>query len=207
MIYLPNQNMSFCIWVDCDEVLSETLDELLKLPPLKDKWIKKSDVTSYELSAVKTIWMTLDEAINLFFSFFESSEYWQTQPVSGAYEKLYELKEAGHVLFVVTARNKPYEKQTKERVETHFPWIFSDFLFMNQYTENEVPKSQLCKDKGIQVLIDDSVRNIYDMNWVWMPGFLLDKPWNQWVEDSELLHRVYSRDEIDLEKLFKSISI
>ena len=73
---------------------------------------------------------------------------------------------------------------------------------MGQYTEDEIPKSQLCKEKWIQLLIDDRAENIQDVNELWMPWFLLDKPWNQWVEDSELLHRVYSRDEIDLSQFF-----
>ena len=196
--------MPICIWVDCDEVLSETIDELLKRSPLKEKWIKKSDLISYELCEVEKIWMTLEEAINLFFSFFESPEYMQTQPVYGAYEKLYERKQAWHTLYVVTSRNKPYEKQTRERVEKHFPWIFSDFLFMNIYTENEIPKSQLCLDKWIQLLIDDKWENVQDVNSLWMPGFLLDKPRNQWIKNSELLHRVYSRDEINLSQFFKN---
>ena len=195
--------MSLCIWVDCDEVLSETINEMLKLPILKEKWIKKSDITSYEIYEVEKIWMTKEEAIQTFYSFFESPEYFQTQPVSWAYEKLYERKQAGHTLFVVTARKKPHEGQTRKRVETHYPWIFSDYLFMNIHTKNEIPKSQLCKEKGIQVLIDDNTFNIHDMNWVWIPWFLLDKPWNQWVENTELLHRVYSRDEIDLSQFFK----
>ena len=196
--------MSVCIWVDCDEVLSETINQLLKQPILKEKWIKRSDITSYDLDEVTKLWMTLEEAIKLFFSFFESEEYRETQPVSGAYEKLYELKESGHKLFVVTARNKPFEEQTRKRVDTHFPWIFSDFLFMSQYTEDEIPKSQLCKEKWIQLLIDDIVSNVQDVNSLWMPWFLLDKPWNQWVEDSNLLKRVYSRDEIDLSKFFSN---
>ena len=194
--------MPLCIWVDCDEVLSETINELLKRSPLKEKWIQKSDISSYEIYEVEKIWLTKEEAIQTFYWFFESPEYYQTQPVFWAYEKLYERKQQWHKLFVVTARNKPYEEQTKKRVEIHFPWIFSDYLFMNIYTENEIPKSQLCKDKWIQVLIDDSVSNIHDMNSVWMPCFLLDKPRNKWEKDSELLHRVYSRDEIDLSQFF-----
>ena len=194
--------MPLCIGVDCDEVLSETINELLKRSPLKEKIIQKSDISSYEIYEVEKVWLTKEEAIQTFYWFFESPEYYQTQPVSWAYEKLYERKQQWHKLFVVTARNKPYEEQTKKRVETHFPWIFSDYLFMNIYTENEIPKSQLCKDKWIQLLIDDSANNIRDMNSVWMPCFLLNKPWNQWVEDTELLHRVYSRDEIDLSQFF-----
>ena len=195
--------MPICIWVDCDEVLSETMDEILKQRILKEKWIKKADLTSYSLFEITKLWMTLEDAINLFFSFFESPEYRETQPVSGAYEKLSELKQSWHTLYVVTARDKPFEEQTRNRVETHFPWIFSDFLFMSQYTKNEIPKSQLCKEKWVQLLIDDIVQNIQDVNSLWMPWFLLDKPRNQWVKDSKLLHRVYSRDEIDLSQFFK----
>ena len=195
--------MPLCIGVDCDEVLSETINELLKRSPLKEKWIQKSDISSYDIYEVEKVWLTKEEAIQIFYWFFESPEYYQCQPVFWAYEKLYERKQQWYKLFVVTARNKPYEEQTRKRVGTHFPWIFSDYLFMNIYTENEIPKSQLCKDKWIQVLIDDSVSNIRDMNSVWMPCFLLDKPWNQWVEDTQLLHRVYSRDEMDLSQFFK----
>lgn len=196
--------MPLCIWVDCDDVLAETINELVKRSPLKEKWIQRSDITSYYLSDVKKIWITLDEAINTFHSFFESPEYYQLQPVFWAYEKLYERKQEWHTLCVVTARNTPYEERTRKWVETHFPWIFSDFLFMNQYTENEIPKSKLCKDKWIQLLIDDNPHNIHDVNSLWMPWFLLDKPWNQNVENSELLVRVYSWDEIDLDKFFKT---
>lgn len=197
--------MTICIWVDCDEVLSETLDELLKRSPLKEKWIKKSDIKSYNLCEVEKIWISQQEAIQIFHSFFESSDYYLAQPVSWAYEKLYERKQQWHKLFVVTARNKPYEEQTRKRVETHFPWIFSDFLFMNQYSSNEIPKSQLCKQKWIQILIDDNVSNIHDMNSIWMPWFLLDKPWNQWIQNSDLLRRVYSRNEIDLSDFFDNL--
>ena len=192
-----------CIWVDCDEVLSETINELLKRFPLKEKWIKKSDITSYDLYEVQKLWLTKDEAILAFNWFFESPEYFQTKPVLWAYKKLRERKNAWHTLFVVTARHTPYESRTKDWVNANFPSIFSDFLFMNQYTENEIPKSQLCKEKWIQVLIDDNAKNILDINWVWIPWFLLDKPRNQWVNDTNLLHKVYSRDEINLSQFFQ----
>ena len=194
--------MPICIWVDCDEVLSETINELIKYPPLKGKNLKRSDITSYELYEVEKIWLSKEEVVQAFFNFFESPEYYLCQPVSWAYEKLHERKDAGHKLFVVTARKKPHEELTRRWVESHFPWIFSDYLFMWQHTENEIPKSKLCKDRWIQLLIDDNTFNINDMNSVWIPWFLLDKPRNQWVEDSEWLHRVYSRDEIDLSQFF-----
>jgi len=194
--------MLHCIWVDCDDVLSETMREIVKRSPLTEKWIKWSDIKSYSLYELDKLWITLNEAVQIFYSFFESEEYSLTQPVSGAYEKLYEWKQQWYKLFVVTWRPKPYEQVTKQWIELHFPWIFSDYLFMNQYTDNEIPKSILCKQKWIEVLVDDTVQNIVDMNSIWMPWFLMDKPWNQWEEDSKLLHRVYSWDEIDLSRFF-----
>lgn len=192
--------MTFCIWVDCDEVLSETINELLNRTPLVEKGIKRNDITSYYLSEVKKIWISQEEAVAAFYSFFESSDYYQTQAVSWAYEKLLERKNQWHKLFVVTARADPYKQKTEEWVESHFPWIFSDYLFMNQYTQNEIPKSELCRQKWIQILIDDNIQNIHDVNSLWMPWILLDKPRNQWVEDSALLKRAYSRDEMDLSR-------
>lgn len=194
--------MWLCIWVDCDDVLSETMKEIVKRSPLVEKWIRLSDITSYGLFEVEKIWVNFEEALKIFYSFFESEEYFLTQAVFGAYEKLYEWKQQWHRFFVVTWRPKPYEDITKKWVEQHFPWIFSDYLFMNQYTENEIPKSVLCKQMWIGLLIDDTAQNIIDMNWVWMPWFLLDKPWNQGVKDTNLLHRVYSWEEIDLSQFF-----
>lgn len=195
--------MTLCIWVDCDDVLAETMQQAIKLSPFKEKWTKLSDIKSLSSPKIlEELETSPNELFKLFYSFFESEDYWLTQPVSGAYEKLYERKKQWHKLFVVTWRAKPFEKETKEWIENHYPNIFTDYLFMNQHTENEIPKSQLCKEKWIQLLIDDIETNIFDINSVWIPWFLLDKPRNQWVEDSNLLKRVYSRDEINLNTFF-----
>lgn len=195
--------MGLCIWVDCDEVLSETINELLKRPPLSDKKIKKSDIYSYYFADVKELEMTHEESMLVFNSFFRSSDYLLTQSVSWAYEKLSQRKDSWHELCVVTARPSEFEQITRQRVETHFPWIFSDFLFMNIYTDKEIPKSELCQQKWIQLLIDDNIDNIVWVNELWIPGFLLDKPRNQNKSDSKLLKRVYSRDEIKLSDFFE----
>jgi 5'(3')-deoxyribonucleotidase len=47
--------MPLCIGVDCDEVLSETIDELLKRSPLREKRIQKSDISSYEIYEVEKV--------------------------------------------------------------------------------------------------------------------------------------------------------
>jgi len=196
--------MGLCIWVDCDEVLSETINELLKRPPLSEKKVKKSDIYSYYFPDMKELNMTHEDALSAFYSFFATPDYQLTQPVSWAYEKLSQRKDAWHELYVITARPSEFEQITRQRVETHFPWIFSDFLFMDIYTDNEIPKSVLCQQKWIQLLIDDDIDNIVWVNELWIPWFLLDKPRNQNKTDSKLLKRVFSRDEIQLSDFFKN---
>lgn len=190
------------IGVDCDEVLSETIDEILKRWKFKGKNVKKSDITSYYLWDVEKCKMTKEEWIEQFFSFFDSDEFFQTKPVKWALEKLKELKEEWNELYVVTARAEQFKEKTIERINIHFPNIFSWYLFMNQFKENEVPKSKLCKDFWIEILIDDSVNNLRDINKEGIPWILLNKPWNSWLEDSKLLKRVASRDDVNLKYFF-----
>jgi 5'(3')-deoxyribonucleotidase len=84
--------MSYCIGVDCDEVLCETIDELLKLPKFKNNNITKEDITSYYLRDIEKLNLTKDEGIHLFFSFFDSPEFYNTKPVKHAYETLTKRK-------------------------------------------------------------------------------------------------------------------
>jgi uncharacterized HAD superfamily protein len=191
------------IWVDCDEVLSETVDELLKREFFKKKNIIKEDITSYNFWEVEKIWITQEEWVNLFFSFFATDDMLKIKPVKWAKEKLTELKNAWHKLVVVTARAEQFKERTIKRININYPWLFSDYLFMNQFKENEVPKSKLCKDFWIELLIDDSINNINDINKVWIPWILLDKPWNRSAEESELLKRAMSREDVDVSIFFK----
>ena len=112
--------MSICIWVDCDEVLCETIDELLKYSPFIEKNIKKEDISSYFLWDVEKINITKEEWIRIFFSFFDSEKFYDCKPVKWALNKLRTMKEKGFKLIVVTARATQFEKQTKKWVEDHF---------------------------------------------------------------------------------------
>lgn len=194
--------MSYCIWVDCDEVLCETIDELLKLPKFKNNNITKEDITSYYLRDIEKLNLTKDEGIHLFFSFFDSPEFYNTKPVKYAYETLTKRKKEWNKLIVVTARAEQFQEQTIKRININFPNIFSDFLFMNQFKDNEKSKSELCKEKWIQLLIDDSINNLLDVNSSWIPWILLDKPRNRNIKDTELLKRAKSRSEINISKIF-----
>ena len=48
--------MPICIWVDCDDVLSETKNELLKRPELVSKWITRDDMIVCYMKDIKGKW-------------------------------------------------------------------------------------------------------------------------------------------------------
>jgi uncharacterized HAD superfamily protein len=88
-------------------------------------------------------------------------------------------KTQGHQLVVVTGRATQFEKRTKEWVHQYFPDLFDDFLFTNEMTNQSVPKSEICKQKGIELMIEDRLPTAIELSEHHIPCFLLDKPRNQ----------------------------
>jgi uncharacterized HAD superfamily protein len=171
--------MPTIIGVDCDEVLSETIDELLKTPLFVEKGMKKADITSYNLREIPKLGISLEEASSLFRAFFASEQFWQTPPVSGAKEKLTQRKEQGHQLVVVTGRDTQFKERTIQRVHQHFPALFDDFLFANELTNQVISKSVLCQQRGIQLMIEDRAPTVIELAQHGIPCWILDKPRNQ----------------------------
>jgi hypothetical protein len=67
-------------------------------------------------------------------------------------------------LHVVTARQHKVEDVTRKWIERFFPGIFKDVHFGNHYstTSRAIPKSELCRNIGAALLIDDSARYAED---------------------------------------------
>jgi 5' nucleotidase, deoxy (Pyrimidine), cytosolic type C protein (NT5C) len=102
---------------------------------------------------------------------------------------------------IITARNgnDPVKrKMTIEWVSYHFPDIsLSDLHFVNHYSDESLPKSSVCKNLGITLLIDDHIDNARDMIDTGLSVILLEKPWNRdIIFDHPNLYRVKNWQEI-----------
>lgn len=104
---------------------------------------------------------------------------------------------------MVTGRPTQYQERTQQWIDQHFPQIFDDFLFANVGTESETTKSELCKQAGIEVVIEDNLGFVAELSQAGIPCFLLDKPRNQDYsqENYPNVIKVNSRAEIDLSLL------
>lgn len=189
------------IGIDCDEVLSSTLEELIKLPEFD--WVKWDDFYSYTPLAAPGISLDNKEHYQIFMKLFMSDDFWNIKPINWALEQFKKLKKDWHELVVISWRATVIAEKTKEWVELYYPEIFSDFLFAETHTEKQKTKAELCEERGIQLVIEDDPFFVSNLSEKGIPCFLLDYPWNKDfdLKDHSNVHRIASRDEFDLSLL------
>ena len=189
------------IGIDCDEVLAETLDTLFATSHILRAYsTTKAEITSY--NPLQTIKNNIPQELGtqIFWGLFASDEYRTIQPVLGAKEKLQQRKTAGHELILLTGRPLRFQDRTEERIHQQYPNLFSDFLFSSAYTDQEVPKSQLCQQKGIELVVEDNLFFVQDLAAHHIPCFLLQQPRNRDYTPEQYpgVIKVNSRKEIPL---------
>lgn len=173
--------MDKILWVDLDEVLAETINEVLISNNYMIKWqaIYREDISDYCISNIAKYNLIKDDAGDFFWSVLNSPARENILPVEWAKEKLQELKKKWRKIVVVTARRDEISEYTKKRLDKYYPWLIDDILFANHFSENEVPKSMLCKQHWVQIMIEDNLDFANELAWFWVDVYLLDKPWNR----------------------------
>ncbi|MFC1685553.1 hypothetical protein ACFLZZ_00860 [Nanoarchaeota archaeon] len=107
------------------------------------------------------------------------------RPRKGAFEAMKILVGKGAELYIISNRPDYMQKSTEKFVETNFQGIFSDILLTNKYGPGgpSNSKSGICKDKEIDILIEDALPTVKECLPSLKSGkaILFDSPWNQRV--------------------------
>lgn len=139
----------------------------------------EDDVRPFELSSS---WgCTPEEAISRVLDFYQTTEHAECLPIPGAVEAMNTLRQ-NNELVIVTSKPADLEAMTHAWVEKYFPQTFQGIYFTSSFITPEhkqVKKSELCRDLGIEIFIDDSITNIVDVATACEHAFLFDRPWNQ----------------------------
>jgi 5'(3')-deoxyribonucleotidase len=139
------------IAVDVDEVLSPFLPSLLK-------WRKPRNLPKRFPYLYRDIYkISEEESRKMVREFYESQEFMNLEPIKDSQKVLKNLKE--HKLYVVTGRQNIVREKTENWIEKWYPGIFEDVILTNSFTSQEVPKSDVCVDLNIGLLIDDNFTN------------------------------------------------
>ena len=84
-------------------------------------------------------------------------------------------------LYVITARPKEIADTTIRTISQHFPDIFLEVLFSNDFFNGSgsKKKSEVCKQFDVELLIEDNRDYALDCAKNGIKVLLLDKPWNK----------------------------
>ncbi|CAL5228676.1 g11849 [Coccomyxa viridis] len=145
--------------VDVDEVLGRFLHSLNKF--CEEEYGLLFDIPDYSVYEFAKIWKcTTDESNRIVHDFFESQHFAAgILPIPGAYHSLQRLRGSCD-LVVVTSRQHCIRQPTLAWVQEHFPDVFREVHFGNHWAleGKSKAKSEICRDIGATVLIDDNPR-------------------------------------------------
>lgn len=188
------------IGIDLDEVLAELLAGCIKIHEWKLGHcdISWHDTRSYNLD--EHYGVSREVVVDFFYKPFSDSYLEELiEPVNGAFEKLQILKNAGHTLYVITARKETIRDQTFRFLDTHYPGLIHDVHFANHFTDSSIPKHEICRQLWIQVMIEDNFDYALWIAQQWIQTFLINKPWNTYREETHAnIMRVDSWQEIEI---------
>lgn len=184
------------IGVDLDEILSDTLTTLLEFyNNLYKTSFKKEDFYTY---SYWEIWGgTREDSINLINKYYETNNPTDIKTIKRSFEAVSKLKELGHELHIITGRSESFKERTETWLNKHYPNIFSSINYANTFNadENEKFKSDICKNIGVEIFIEDDPYHIQKCSDAGIKVLFIDYPWNKNKEFKNAT-RVYSWDEI-----------
>lgn len=185
------------IGIDLDEVVADSLTAIINFHNKKyGTTLTKEDFHSYDFWE---IWGgTPEETAEKCAIFFATEQRSSVNPIAGSVRGLAELKKRGHGLYVVTGRSSDSARETEKWIEAKFPKVFSGIHYANLYTFDGRArlKSAMCRELGVDVLIDDQPMNVLDCAINGIRAFLFDQKWNRKTVLPAGAERVISWEEI-----------
>ncbi|MDD5769948.1 MAG: HD domain-containing protein [Candidatus Gracilibacteria bacterium] len=199
--------MTKIIGIDLDEVLAETMDQILEDNNymISGKKVSREDVLDYYIYHNKDLNITRDDGARIFHETYKKDfEVLEIKTVYGAKKKLEELKDKGYTLKIVSARPEDIEIYTKKWLDKHFANHFESVHFANHFNYNGSKKkvkkkSEICKELGIKIMIEDIFDYALDLAENGILTYIIEKPWNKHIlKTHKNIIKVKSWEEINI---------
>ncbi len=185
------------IGVDIDEVLADFIPELLDYHnELYGTNLTKDKIHSYNLC--NFFGGTREEVLKKVYDFYETHSFKNLSIVSGSQEGIQALSE-NNKLVIITSRPPITQEITTVWLQKHFLNKFFSIHFTDELVKkegNKIKKSDICIDLGVDIMIEDSLKNALECASIGIKVLLLDCPWNQSEDLAEGITRVKSWEEI-----------
>ena len=177
------------IGCDIDGVVADAVPVILKYISEKNPQItKKEDLTSYEV-----FYETFrpEEMGNLFRNFEQTGEFKMMEPIEGAVEGIRYLNSLGYSIDFITARDY-YDSIHQETLN----WLKNNGFEFDGELFCQRDKLKIIRERGIELMIDDSPFNIGNLSKHGINCICVDQPWNTWTPETKLIKRCRNWKEI-----------
>jgi uncharacterized HAD superfamily protein len=173
------------IGIDLDEVTVGLLELLLTFYNLKKgKKLSKEDFFTYKFWEV---WGgTREDAFKLTNEFYESDLFDKAKPLDSAVESIKSLVEKNEI-FIITARPASWQKKTDEWVKKHLKIPCKIFYSNDLHDGSKKTKVQLCKELGVDIMIEDMEDCALDCAKSKIKVLLFDQPWNKNLKHNKVI--------------------
>lgn len=139
-----------------------------------------ADYYSRDLSLLKV--PDIDTAIQRFYKYLESDEFFVQPPAEEAIKNLDTLRQS-YDLYAVTGRHRNMREQTKMWLNTHLPDVFQECVFTEYYSigreEGFHTKAAICQRIAAIALIEDHIGHAIEVAEAGIQVYLFGEyPWN-----------------------------
>lgn len=138
------------IAVDIDEVLCPFFRPMIKRAGYKVP--KHPHPYVYR----KALHISEEESSSMVKEFYKSKKIKQLKPLKHSHFGVYNLLGKGYTLYAVTGRQNIARDITEEWLCDYFPHAFTDLIFTNSFTKDEILKVDICKALNLSYIIDDN---------------------------------------------------
>jgi uncharacterized HAD superfamily protein len=163
------------ITLDLDDVIADFVGTFCRWLRKQGRTLTPEDFHTYRFE--KVVGCSKDEAMRIVTQFYESREFEDMPLVPGA-QTYVDLLAKDDKVFIVTARLRPYHKQTEDYVKAHFEGIQGVFIAAPD------EKDVVCKRLRTAAHLDDSVDVVRSLAVMGTPALLFgDYAWNKDAPD------------------------
>ena len=180
---------------DADDVLGKYVTQLSRM--LSDK--KGISITPAELTPSYTHWRETHggHVADYLWDISGTSRFMGSLPLlPGVRQGLQELKENGHDVDVLTARVDTPSSISYDWLRRNFGWNVDRLFHCYLARKMKLPKGGIAKALGAELAIEDNPTHIASYGEYGISVLCFSQPWNEHVQESDLVRRVSHWDEI-----------
>ncbi|MBR9702888.1 hypothetical protein GOV10_02545 [Candidatus Woesearchaeota archaeon] len=147
--------------------------------------LRYEDFISFDFREVLNV--SKKEVYKRVMEFYKSPEFENLQPLKGSMVYVPALAKR-HELHVITSRHDDLEERTLSGLNKYYPNCFTGVHLTNHWFGNvRRTKSEVCKEYGIQVLVDDHCTFAAEAADNGVRVIMPDRPWNQDLKNNGVM--------------------